>query len=133
MWFDFCGSSTRTSTPRRAAASSAPTKSESGMKYAWVSHTLRVARLIASMYIDRIGNIHNRGTLRCTRIRGVRRADVVAAHERHVVVDHEDLAVVATVATQVEEAQPCCVDREPEHAHRRGGLQETGGDEQGRE
>ena len=31
---------------------------------------MRWARLIASMYIDRIGNIHRRGTLRCTRIRG---------------------------------------------------------------
>ena len=28
------------------------------------------ARLIASMYIDRIGNIHSRGTLRWNRIRG---------------------------------------------------------------
>ncbi len=31
---------------------------------------LRVARLIASRYIDRIGNIHSRGTLRAKRIRG---------------------------------------------------------------
>ena len=31
---------------------------------------LRWARLIASRYIARIGNIHSRGTLRCTRIRG---------------------------------------------------------------
>ena len=28
------------------------------------------ARLIASRYMDRIGNIQSRGTLRCTRIRG---------------------------------------------------------------
>ena len=31
---------------------------------------LRWARLIASRYIPRIGNIHSRGTLRCTRMRG---------------------------------------------------------------
>ena len=34
------------------------------------------ARLIASRYIDRIGNIHSRGTLRCTRIRGSQSAAV---------------------------------------------------------
>ena len=31
---------------------------------------LRCARSIASMYMPRIGNIHSRGTLRCTRIFG---------------------------------------------------------------
>ena len=31
---------------------------------------LPVARLIASRYIDRIGNIHSRGTLRCSRMLG---------------------------------------------------------------
>ena len=31
---------------------------------------MRWARLIASRYIPRIGNIHSRGTLRCTRMRG---------------------------------------------------------------
>ena len=48
----------------------ASTKSWSGMKYACVIHTLWLARLIASRYIDRIGNIHSRGTLRWKRIRG---------------------------------------------------------------
>jgi len=35
-----------------------------------VSQTLRLARWIASRYIERIGNIHSRGTLRWIRIRG---------------------------------------------------------------
>src|SRR3954454_4389635 len=64
MWLDFSGSSRRTSTPRRAASFIASTKSWSGQKYAWVIHTFVDARVIASMYIDRIGNIHSRGTLR---------------------------------------------------------------------
>ncbi len=40
------------------------------MKYAWVIQMFFEARLIASRYIERMGNIHSRGTLRCTRIRG---------------------------------------------------------------
>ena len=67
MWLDFSGSSTRTSTPRWAASLSASTKSWSGRKYAVVSQTLVEARLIASRYIARIGNIISRGTLRWNR------------------------------------------------------------------
>ncbi|CAB4705551.1 unannotated protein [freshwater metagenome] len=48
----------------------ASTKSWSGMKYAVVIQMLRLARLIASRYIDRIGKDQVRGTLRCTRIIG---------------------------------------------------------------
>ena len=40
---------------------------------------MRWARLIASMYIDRIGNIHSRGTLRCTRMRGSHCAAVASS------------------------------------------------------
>ena len=122
---------------------------------------LVLARLIASRYIPRIGNIHSRGTLRCSRIWGsqtlavstssgrslvrsrappvqvpevgegpaevlhtgsgdpdvrvaplglVRRPDVVAADVGLLVVDHQDLAVVAAVAAQVEEAPAGGVD-----------------------
>ena len=35
-----------------------------------MSQMLRWARLIASRYMPRIGNIHNLGTFRCTRMRG---------------------------------------------------------------
>ena len=45
------------------------------------------------------------------------RADVVAAHERDVVVDDQELAVVPAVAAQVEEAPSGRVDREGEHLH----------------
>ena len=125
--------------------------------------------MIASRYIDRIGNIHSRGTLRCTRIRGsqsaavssssgavavpvrrrlrfqksakararsqtpgpgdphvrvaplggVGRADVVAADEADLVVDDEDLAVVAAVAAQVEEPPAGVVDGVLQHLEAR--------------
>ena len=115
-----------------------------------------------------MGNIHSRGTLRCTRIRGsqsaavsssrgrtpcrglpvevpevgegagqveharagdpdvrvaplrgVRRPDVVAAHEADPVVDDEDLAVVAAVAAQVEEPPAGGVDGVLQHLEAR--------------
>ena len=47
----------------------------------------------------------------------VRRADVVAADVALLVVDDEDLAVVAAVAAQVEEAPARGVDRVAEHLH----------------
>ena len=43
---------------------------------------LRLARLIASRYIDRMGNIHSRGTLRWIRIRGSQSEDVSSSSGR---------------------------------------------------
>ena len=50
---------------------------------------------------------------------GVRRPDVVAADEAHLVVDDHDLAVVAAVAAQVEEPPAGGVDGVGEDAHAR--------------
>ena len=63
----------------------------------------------------------------------VRRADVVAADEPDLVVDHQDLAVVAAVAAQVEEPPAGAVDRVAQHLHRRREALEGGGDDQVRE
>ncbi len=46
------------------------------------------------------------------------RTDVVAADEGHLVVDDQDLAMVAAVAAEVEEPQAGAVDREPERSER---------------
>ena len=52
------------------------------MKYACVIQTWCEARLIASRYIARIGNIHSRGTLRCTRMCGSQSATVSSSKGR---------------------------------------------------
>ena len=70
---------------------------------------------------ERAGQVpHSRAgdpAVRVAPLRGVGRADVVAADEADLVVDDEDLAVVTAVAAEVEEAPPGRVDRVGEHLH----------------
>ena len=60
---------------------------------------------------------------------GVRRADVVAAEEGDLLVDHQQLAVVAAVAAQVPEAEAGVPDRVAHHLERGGEALEGGGDD----
>ena len=174
-WLEVAGSSSRTSTPRRAASMIASTKSGSGMKYACVIQMWCEARVTASRYIDadrehpqpRHVAVHpdpglpvgrrlqqqrpgpvprppvqvpevgegavqvedtgagdpDVGVAPLGRVRG---PDVVAADEPHLVVDDQDLAVVAAVAAQVEEPPPGVVDGVLQHLQTRANRLNSG-------